>query len=362
MAGDLTRHRPFVAGCLGDRLYVTSTNADDATRTLHCVDTVDGKTAWKQSFPSTTHRMNGSNSYASSSPAVDAERVYLLWSSPESYTAIALDRSTGKEVWRRELGPFESQHGFGASPILFGEMLIAPNDQDGKSFVVALDRKTGKTVWQAERKTVTSGTCYSTPCIFQPEGGAPQLILTCLAHGISGQDPQTGKTIWELPVLKARVVGSPMIASGLIIAGCGQGGGGKQFVAVRPADPAKGVEAKLAYEFPSPLPYVPTPVAYGRLVFLWSDQGLVTCADAPTGEIRWREKVGGKYFASPIRVQDRLYCTSQTGDMVVLAAADKYKLLGHVDLEEPSFATPAIADGVMYLRTLSHLMAVSGKK
>ena len=188
------------------------------------------------------------------------------------------------------------------------------------------------------------------------------MILTSWRHGISALDLQTGKTIWELGVLPKRVVGSPMIAAGLIIAGCGEGGGGKRFVAVRPGDPAKGVEAKLVYEFESPLPYVPTPVAYGNLLFLWTEQGVVTCADAPTGKVRWQEKVGGKYYCSPIRVRDRIYCVSREGEMVVLAAADKYKLLARVNLEERTDATPAVANGVMYLRTLSHLMALGGTK
>jgi hypothetical protein len=118
----------------------------------------------------------------------------------------------------------------------------------------------------------------------------------------------------------------------------------------------------VAYDFQSPVPYVPVPVAYGNLVFLWHDQGTVACFDAPTGRLHWREKVGGKYFGSPVRVRDRLYCMSREGQMVVIAAADKYKLLAKIDLEEPSHATPAIAGGRMYLRTESHLMSVGGKQ
>jgi len=106
---------------------------------------------------------------------------------------------------------------------------------------------------------------------------------------------------------------------------------------------------------------VPTSVARGRLLFLWRDSGVVACLDALTGEVRWRERVGGNYFGSPVRVRDRIYCMSRDGEMVVVAAADEFKLLGRIDLEEPSQATPAIAGGVMYLRTRSHLMAIGGK-
>ena len=157
------------------------------------------------------------------------------------------------------------------------------------------------------------------------------------------------------------MVCSPVIAAGLIFTSCGTGGGGKQMVAVRPGIPDEGIEAQLAYEIKGSLPYVPTSVAYGSLLFLWSDQGVVTCLDAPSGTIHWRQRVGGQYFGSPVRVADRIYCISRKGEMVVLAAADKFKPLGRIDLEEPSHATPAIADGVMYLRTESHLMAIGGK-
>jgi hypothetical protein len=88
---------------------------------------------------------------------------------------------------------------------------------------------------------------------------------------------------------------------------------------------------------------------------------VVTCVHAPTGEIRWRERVGGDYFCSPVRVADRLYCISREGEMVVLAAKGEFQELARIDLEEPSHATPAVADGVMYLRTTGHLMAIGGK-
>jgi outer membrane protein assembly factor BamB len=138
---------------------------------------------------------------------------------------------------------------------------------------------------------------------------------------------------------------------------------GKQMFAVQPGNSQKGIEAKVAYEITGSLPYVPTPVAHGDLMFLWFDRGVVTCLDAPTGEAVWKEqRVGGNYFGSPVRVGDRLYCISREGEVVVLAAAREFKVLARIDLEERSQSTPAIADGVMYLRTVSHLMAIGGSK
>ena len=162
--------------------------------------------------------------------------------------------------------------------------------------------------------------------------------------------------------MKYRAVGSPMLAEGLIFAACGEGGGGKQMFAVRPGDPQRKIEPKVAYEVNAKLPYVVTPVAHGRLLFLWGDQGQVTCLDAPTGKTLWSQKVKGKFFGSPIRIGERLYCISREGRVFVLAAADAYKPLGEVDLGEPSQSTPAAADGVLYLRTASHVMAVAASR
>ncbi len=345
----------------GDKIFITCGIEEDATRIIRCLKISDGGLIWKRAFESTTHPMHQNNTYCVSTPALDADHVYTSWTTPKEYTVVAMTQEEGREVWRRDLGPFESSHGYGASPMLYDDLLILPNDQLGPSFVIALDRATGKTRWKVPRRSVK--TAYSTPCIYRPEGGAPQLILTSTAHGVTSLDPKTGKQNWELEVFDQgiRIVGSPVVASGLIFASAGTGGGGKQMVAIRPGVPEKGAKAEVAYNLKGSLPYVPTSVAHGKLLFTWSDQGVVTCLDAPTGELHWQQRVGGQFFGSPIRVGDRLYCISRKGEMVVLAADVKYGLLGKISLEEPSDATPTVVDGVMYLRTRSHLMALGEK-
>jgi len=345
----------------GDRLFVTSAIQADGTRIIRCLDTADGQLVWKRDFPAATFELNNSKAYDCSSPTVDEHRVYMMWGTPEEYAVLALDQAKGSVVWRRNLGPFTGDHGFGASPIVVGESVIVANDQSGESALVALERRTGESLWKVGRRTVK--TAYSTPFLFRPQDGPPQLILSCTAHGVSSFDPATGRLNWELADLfgNLRVVGSPVACCGLIFAYCGSGGGGKRMVAIRPGDPAKGTAAEVVYELKGSLPYVPTPVAHGRLLFTFADSGVVTCLDAPTGEVLWRERIGGNYFGSPVRVGERIYCIARDGTMIVLAASDQFKLLGRIDLEEPSNSTPAVADGVMYLRTASHLMAIGGK-
>ena len=151
-----------------------------------------------------------------------------------------------------------------------------------------------------------------------------------------------------------------MVVGGLILDQCGEGGIALHLVAVRP--PAKaGEKAEVAWKIAKPPAYVPMAIARGNLVFLWGDAGTVLCVRAAGGEEVWREKVGGNFFGSPVCAGGRLYCISTKGEVVVLAAAEKYELLARNVLGEKSHATPAIAGGRMYLRTWSHLISVGGK-
>lgn len=342
----------------GDQVFVTC-GEDDGTQIIRCLRTSDGELIWERQFDSITYDKNEFNAYASATPAVDETQVYMVWATPAEYVVVALGRGDGREAWRRDLGPYVSQHGFGSSPIVYNGLVIVSNDQDGPSCVVAFDCGTGETRWETPRQTVKAG--YATPFVYRPDDRRPELILHNWGQGVFSLDPATGDSNWDLDVFRHRVVGSPVLAGGLIWAGAGTGGSGKSYVAVRPGNKDAGVAPEVVHEVSGSLPYVPTSVVHGDLIFLWYDRGVVTCLDAPSGQIRWRERVSGDYFGSPIRVAERLYCISREGEMVVLAASDHFEELARINLEEPSSATPAVADGVMYLRTLSHLMTVGGR-
>jgi outer membrane protein assembly factor BamB len=288
--------------------------------------------------------------------------VYVAWSTPEEYTFMALDHS-GNLVWRRNLGPFDSQHSCGTSPIVYEDMVILNNDQDGPSYLIAVDRKTGETVWQKEREIAV--VAYSTPCLYEPEGKPAELIFNSQAHGITSVDPRTGKTNWEAKgVLDKRSVSSSVISSGLAIATCGSGGGGNYVVAVRPGtvDPSGQPKEVWRYTKGGAAPYVPTVLAKGKHLFLWSDQGIVSCLDGATGEQIWQKRVGGNYSGSPICVNDKLYCMSDEGECVVVSATENYELFGKMPLGEFSRSTPSAAHGRLYLRTYSHVISIGGKK
>lgn len=353
----------------GNRVFVLSAENDTAQRIVLCLDTEDGHILWEQRYASTVHHKHARNSFASATPALDAEHVYVCWSTPERYTLLALTHE-GEQVWERDLGPYVSQHSCGTSPIVYEDLVILANDQDGAdrenpdvngtSFLIAVDRRTGATRWQTPRRS--EQVAYSTPCVYHPPGGPPQLIFNSGAHGITSIDPATGKVNWEIDVLDKRSVSSPVIAGGLIFGTTGSGGGGNYVAAVKPGTVDGSQAPELVYRVDSQAPYVPTPIAVGELLFLWSDAGVVTCLRAASGETLWRQRVGGSFSGSPVCVDGKLYAIDDDGTVVVLAAAEEYRLLGRTNLGEESRSTPAISGGRMYLRTYSHLISVGGTK
>ena len=345
----------------GDRVYVTAAEKDTARRLVVCLSAADGKTLWTRAFESKTYRQHNDNSYASATPAVDDVGVYVAFTTPDEVTLLALDHD-GRDLWKNDLGRYISPHGSGVSPIVVGETVILTNDQEGPtSNVMGFDRKTGNERWEIKRKPGNK-MAASTPCLFEPRGGGPaQLILTCKATGITSVDPQTGKVNWEVSdAFTARTVGSPVTNGELVIGTAGEGGSDRQLVAVRPGA-GPGEKPSVAYRIAKSPPYVPTLLLADDLLFLWGDAGIVTCVRANTGETVWTEKVGGAYYGSPVLAGDTIWCMSKKGELVGIAASEKFKLVGRLDLGEATHATPAIAGGKMYLRTMTQLICV-GKR
>lgn len=346
-----------------DRIYLLSADPESGTRYVVCVAAANGSIVWTKEFEGVPHHLHRFNSYASCTPAVDADHIYVAWSDPEHTLLKALDHA-GEEVWSVDMGPWVSQHGYGTSPMLVDDLVIVskydenPKRPDGgtpgESFVLAVDRLTGKERWRTPRATDT--TSYSVPCIRELENGQKELISCSTAEGIFALDPKTGEQKWNLKVFTMRTVSSPVLTSGLVIGSTGSGGGGNYVVAVKP-----GEEPKEVWRVKTQAPYVPTTVAYKDMLFLWFEGGIVTCVDAATGNVHWKQRIGGNFHGSPVRVADKIYCISEAGEVVVLAADKTYQLIGKMQLGEDSRSTPAISGGRMYLRTYSHLFSIGGK-
>ncbi len=341
----------------GDRVFVTATPAGTAKRVILCVSAKDGKTLWSKEYETGAFRQHSDNSYTSMSPAVDAERVYFWWGSPEGSGLVALDQADGREVWKRDLGTFVSQHGPGASPILAGDTVVLNFDQDQPpSFLIGLDAKTGKDRWKYEHPGTASSA--STPCLLKNPDGKTEVILISRTVGMTAVDVATGKLTWEMAgLMPKRCVASPIVTpGGLVIGQCGEGQAESFVYAVKPGSGGKPPEK--VYEVIRTGGYVPSPIAIGDLLFLWKENGLVTCLRAATNEQLWSERVEGPFYGSPVAVGGRLYNITRRGDLVVLGAGEKFEKIARIPLGEGSFATPAVHRGSMLLRTFTHLISV----
>lgn len=343
----------------GNKLFTTSASEGGVLRHLFCLNAATGERNWVRTVGMSVNGKHQKNSFASSTPATDGERVYVGFADEENFLFSAYDYS-GNLVWRRNLGAFTSSHGLGASPVIFGDMVIMTADQEGPSSIWAFNRKTGETVW-----TVARGfrrTSYATPMFIRKPGETPQLICLSGATGLTSLNPFTGKLNWNTGELMSRTVASPVFDGKLLFATCGGGGKGHHMIAVDPRGTGDVAETHIVYERlqkrKQRLPYVPTMISHGDHLYLWKDDGIAICLEADTGKDVWVERVpgaAGNYSGSPVVIDGKLYCVSERGEVAVIDASPTFKFHGRSPLGDASHSTPAVAQGRLYLRSFHFL-------
>ncbi|MEN9283950.1 MAG: hypothetical protein RLZZ179_1443 [Verrucomicrobiota bacterium] len=341
----------------GQRVFVTS-ETESGGRALLCYDLAGGKLQWKLDDKFEAHGKHRFNSFASSTPVVDAERVYLTWTSGGNFLALAADHE-GRKQWQVDLGAYAEDHGSGASPVLAGGVLVVVKDSVGADgFLAGLSPADGRTLWKVARKS--DRTPFSTPVTFEESPGVWRVIFSSNPAALTCLDPATGKVIWQHdnPQPEQRPVSSPVIADGVCFATVGQGGKANAAVAVRIKD------GSLAWEGGKGLPYVPTPVSSGKHFFLLSDGGILSSVEAATGKQLWSERVfSDQAYSSPVHTGDRIVCISRSGKVAVVAAnPDSFQLLGSSELGDPCDATPALAGGRLVIRTARRLLCLTGSR
>lgn len=351
----------------GDKLFITSCDAKTGELMLQCLNTKTGKERWAHQFKSAPYKLHSRNSFASGTPAIDKDHVYITYASPTKVMVVAFNHD-GEKKWDRDFGTWISQHGYGASLMTYKDKVVFFNSQQaqrvrrgqkpGESNMIAMACSDGAVIWKTPLKATRS--CYAVPGIFQDSTGKEQLISCNTGDGFFSLDPENGTKNWSTLPFRMRTVASTLIVDGLVIGSTGSGGGGNYLVAIRP-DPKGENPPEKVYELQR-ANYVPSPVAVDGNLFIFTDKGIGQCFDLQTGEMRWQERIAKGFSGSPIATKENIYIMDESGMLYTIAAKREYKLVSSHALGEASRATPAVANNRLFLRTESNLICVAKKK
>ena len=255
--------------------------------------------------------------------------------------------------------------GTASSPILYRDLVIVQCDQQKGSFVTALDRKTGKPVWKTERDELPS---WGTPTIYPGYPGKTRAeLVTNAANFIRGYDPMTGKELWRLGGSSKITAPTPIYSGDLIVVASGR----------RPEAPIFAIRAGAAGDITLPGqhtgsrsvawsktqrgPYMPTPLFYRGLLYVLGNAGILDCYDFNTGREIYRERIphqGSGFSASPVASDGKIYLSSEDGDIFVVNAGERFELLKTNSMDEPIMATPAISGGTLIVRTQHQVFGI----
>jgi outer membrane protein assembly factor BamB len=331
---------------------------------VYAIDWKTGKVLWEREVqrgaPHSSHHLK--NTYASETPVTDGESVYAYFGNVGLF---ALDMD-GKPLWSQRSGPFRTRYGWGtaASPVLYKGRIYLVNDNDEQSSLVALDKRTGKQIWRVERDEASN---WSTPYIWENERTE---IVTSGTRKVRSYDLD-GKLLWELGGMSSIVIPTPFAQHGLLFLASGYVGDEVRPVyAVRPGAHGdislKEGEASneyVAWYQRQAGPYNPSPLVYGDLYYTLLDRGIMTCRDAHTGrEIYGKQRIdpeASAFTASPWAYNGKIFALSEDGDTFVIHAGPEFKVIGKNSLEEMCMATPAIARGSLIIRTATKLYRIA---
>ncbi|WP_425397241.1 PQQ-binding-like beta-propeller repeat protein [Aeoliella sp.] len=338
-----------------DQLFITSGDQETGDVYFESYNVATGDRLWRNTGKASALGMHTLNAFASTTPTVDGERVYFTYYNPGNVTLVAYTLD-GQEVWSQDLGDFTGEHGFSISPIVVDGMLYLQNEDNNSGYLLALDAKTGDEAWRVERRAHRHA--YSTPATMTMPDGTLAIVFTSQASGITAVDAKSGEKLWQFEdVLPDRTVNSPIVAGDIVVAGCGSGTNGKQLIAYQMTTDGP----QELYRLNRNVPNVPTGIVVDDLLFLIHERGTMSCLELATSEKVWTKRLGGRYYCSPILLGDRLLCISMEGEAIMLSAGREFKELGRTDLGEGTQATPAVADGRLFIRTASKLYCLQEK-
>ncbi len=362
----------------GNQIWFTTASEDGRELFAVCVDRATGKILRDQKLfdiekPQFAHKFN---SYGSPTPVIEEGRVYLTFGSPGT---ACLDTVTGQVLWERRDFVCNHYRGAGSSPILYGNLIFMNFDGSDHQFVVALDKRTGKTVWRDERsldykdlgpdgKPESDGDwrkAFAT-CQVATLDGQPTL-LSQGAKAFYGYVPETGEELWRIEERTSHSGGTrPVAGHGLVFFPTGWSQG--QILAIKPGKkgdvldvnattPSDG-QLQVAWRTKRNVPKKPSLLLVGDLLYTIDDNGVATCLEAETGKVVWNERIGGNYSAAPIAADGRLYFCSEEGKTTVVALGREFKKLAENTLDDGFMASPAVSGKSLVLRTKTSLYRV----
>jgi outer membrane protein assembly factor BamB len=353
---------------MGDQIWVTTATQDGRDLFAVAVDRRTGKILYdlKLFHVASPQYAHPFNSYASPTPVVEPGRVYVTFGSPGT---AALDTRTGRVVWQRR--DLECNHfrGAGSSPILFENLLIMHFDGSDHQFVVALDKNTGKTVWRTKRSIAFNDLgpdgrpeadgdfrkAFSTPHVVSVRGSP--VLVSIGSKATYGYDPRTGTELWRIEERSSHSGSTrPVTGHGLVFYPTGFATG--QLLAIRPDGRGDATGTHVVWKVQRGVPNKPSLLLIGDLIFMVNDTGIVTCLEALTGREVWKARVDGTYSASPIAASGRIYLFSEDGKTTVIDAGRAFKVVAENVLDDGFMASAAVDGTALVLRTRTHLYRI----
>ena len=339
-----------------EKLFTVTALTETQEKQLLCFDTKTGGLLWQVSvLKNPLERKHPDNSFASGTPVTDGKSIYLSFLDGDSVVVAAYDFS-GKQLWMKRPGTYASPHGYSVSPILYKDKVIINGDSKGDAFIAALSKADGKTLWKT--KFDKKSHSFSTP-IIRDIAGKMQMIV-CGNMEVASFNPEDGSRYWFATGPSEDFASSPVYneQTGLVLISSGWP---KRIIyALKPDGSGDVTSTHIAWQAADGAFYVPSPVTSATYLVTTMTNGLVNCIEAATGKIFWKENLG-KQYASAVLAGGLVYMPCDQGIITVIKPGTAYETISKNSIGETMFASPAISNGRIFLRSTTHLFCIGLK-